>query len=91
MARLPTPCGDNNKWGVILNYYLSVAHNPDGTLKVEVTDASKLQGTPVSSIAPTESQVLTYNNSTGEWEAHTYIRASTKASGVPMKVNMLKR
>jgi hypothetical protein len=71
MARLPIPGGDNNTWGTILNDYLSVSHNSDGTLKVEVTDASKLQGTEVSSTAPTDNQVLTYNNSTGQWEAQT--------------------
>lgn len=48
MARLPTPGGDNDVWGTILNDYLSVSHNSDGTLKVSVTDASKLQGTHAS-------------------------------------------
>ncbi len=33
MSRLPTPGGDNNIWGDLLNDYLSVEHNPDGTLK----------------------------------------------------------
>lgn len=33
MARLPVPGSDNNAWGTILNDYLSVEHNPDGTLK----------------------------------------------------------
>lgn len=33
MARLPNPGSDNNAWGNILNEYLSVEHNPDGTLK----------------------------------------------------------
>jgi parallel beta-helix repeat protein len=71
MARLPTPGGDNNTWGTILNDYLNVSHNSDGTLKLSVTDASKLQGTAVSSTAPTDNQVLTYNNSNGQWEAQT--------------------
>jgi hypothetical protein len=71
MARLPIPGGDNNKWGTILNDCLKVSHNSDGTLKVELTDASKLQGTEVSSTAPTDNQVLTYSNSTGQWEAQT--------------------
>ena len=31
--RLPIPGGDTGNWGVILNEYLSVEHNPDGTLK----------------------------------------------------------
>lgn len=33
MARLPTPGGDNNQWGSILNDFLGVEHNTDGTLK----------------------------------------------------------
>lgn len=33
MARLPVPGGDNDVWGTILNQYLLVAHNADGTLK----------------------------------------------------------
>ncbi len=33
MTRLPKPGGDDNEWGGILNGFLSVAHNPDGTLQ----------------------------------------------------------
>jgi hypothetical protein len=33
MAKLPTPGGDAGQWGNILNEYLSVEHNPDGTHK----------------------------------------------------------
>jgi hypothetical protein len=33
MARLPTPGSDDGTWGDILNQYLSVTHNSDGTLK----------------------------------------------------------
>jgi len=33
MSRLPTPGGDDGSWGSILNDYLSVALNSDGTLK----------------------------------------------------------
>jgi len=33
MSRLPTPGGDDGDWGDILNDYLSVAHQPDGTIK----------------------------------------------------------
>ncbi len=32
MARLPTPGGDDGNWGEILNDFLSVAHNADGTV-----------------------------------------------------------
>src|SRR5690349_11019822 len=32
-TRLPIPGQDNGAWGDILNDFLNVAHNPDGTLK----------------------------------------------------------
>src|SRR5580658_7326501 len=32
-ARLPTPGSDDNTWGGILNDFLSVSHNADGTLQ----------------------------------------------------------
>ncbi|HEX6257951.1 MAG TPA: glycosyl hydrolase family 28-related protein [Candidatus Saccharimonadales bacterium] len=33
MSRLPTPGADSGSWGTILNDYLQVAHNANGTLK----------------------------------------------------------
>jgi hypothetical protein len=33
MTRLPTPGGDDGKWGGILNEFLGVVHNSDGSLK----------------------------------------------------------
>ena len=52
MSRLPTPGSDNGSWGTILNDYLAVSLNSDGTLKsdlsaqqVEVAKAGTLQGT----------------------------------------------
>lgn len=33
MARLPIPGSDNNQWGEILNDFLVVEHNADGSLK----------------------------------------------------------
>ena len=33
--RLARPRGDVNKWGAIVNKFLRVAHNEDGTLKIE--------------------------------------------------------
>lgn len=34
MARLPTPGSDSGSWGQVLNDFLTVEHNADGTLKV---------------------------------------------------------
>ncbi len=33
MARLPIPGGDDGTWGDILNNFLSIEHNSDGTQK----------------------------------------------------------
>lgn len=33
MSRLPTPGGDTGQWGTILNDFLNVEHNTDGSLK----------------------------------------------------------
>ncbi len=33
MARLPIPGGDDGQWGEILNNYLRIEHNSDGTHK----------------------------------------------------------
>ena len=41
MTRLPNPGSDAGAWGQILNDFLSVEHNPDGTLKASGTIASK--------------------------------------------------
>ncbi|HEV7930279.1 MAG TPA: hypothetical protein VGP12_09150 [Nitrosospira sp.] len=40
MSRLPTPGSDSGTWGTILNDFLSVEHNADGTLKSAATIAA---------------------------------------------------
>lgn len=42
MARLPVPGSDDGTWGTILNEYLSVEHNADGTLKTGGSLAGKV-------------------------------------------------
>ncbi|HLP86815.1 MAG TPA: hypothetical protein VK153_03000 [Candidatus Paceibacterota bacterium] len=41
MSRLPTVGQDNNEWGTILNDYLSVEHNEDGTQKLLTESVSR--------------------------------------------------
>jgi Pectate lyase superfamily protein len=52
--RLPTPGSDNGQWGQILNNFLSVEHNSDGTLIRAAEIASKYEkpseGIPVSDV-----------------------------------------
>lgn len=40
MARLPSPGGDDGTWGGVLNDFLNVAHNADGTLKTSAVSSS---------------------------------------------------
>ncbi len=47
MARLPTPGADNGSWGTILNEFLSVELNNDGTLKTDGSLGSKADDTSV--------------------------------------------
>jgi Major tropism determinant N-terminal domain len=49
VSRLPTPGGDNGDWGQILNDYLAVEHNTDGTLKKAAEIATKYSK-PISGI-----------------------------------------
>lgn len=48
MARLPVPGGDSGAWGSVLNDYLNVVHNNDGTLKDNTVSSSQLQDDAVS-------------------------------------------
>lgn len=43
MARLPQPGGDTNVWGEVLNDFLAVEHNTNGTLKkaADITQATQ--------------------------------------------------
>lgn len=49
MARLPSVGGDEGTWGTVLNDFLLVEHNPDGTLKPSGSLAAKAD---TSSLAP---------------------------------------
>lgn len=40
MARLPVPGSDAGTWGDVLNDFMSVAHNPDGSLKTSAVSGS---------------------------------------------------
>ena len=47
MTRLPQPGSDSGTWGDILNEFLSVEHNNDGTLKTAGSLVSKADDTAV--------------------------------------------
>jgi hypothetical protein len=47
MTRLPIPGSDDNSWGSILNDFLHVEHNDDGTLKASASLAAKANNADV--------------------------------------------
>ncbi len=57
MSRLPTPGGDENVWGEVLNEFLKVEHNTDGTLKAGITSADKVKLDGIQSGAQVNSVV----------------------------------
>lgn len=92
MARLPIPGSDTNSWGSILNDFLNVEHNSDGTLKTSGSLASKADDSSV--VHNTGSEVVggtkTFSNSpvvpTPSLGSHASTKAyvdSTVAAGAP--------
>ena len=70
MARLPAPGQDDGTWGDILNEYLSVAHNDDGTLKGGSGGASAmadLSDVDVTSSPPVAGSALFYDDTAAKW------------------------
>lgn len=66
MARKPQPGGDANTWGTILNDFLTVSLNADGTLKDATVSTSTLNAG-----APSSGQVLAYNGIGLSWSTLT--------------------
>jgi len=65
MSRLPVPGDDVDVWGEILNDFLSVEHNSDGTLKLASTIAAKADDSTVvhNSGSETVAGVKTFTSS----------------------------
>ncbi len=56
-ARLPVPGSDDGVWGSVLNDFLSVAHDGDGTVKANAVDAGALQDGSVTGTKLQDSSV----------------------------------
>lgn len=61
MSRLPTPGGDDGQWGAVLNDFLAVEHNTDGSLKLR-TDGTFASAASVSSLQTTTTNLTTAVN-----------------------------
>ena len=73
MSRLPVPGADEHTWGSILNDFLDVAHNSDGSLKNNIIGIGQVEDGAIttpklgSNNTPTTGQVLAYNGTTLNW------------------------
>jgi hypothetical protein len=89
MSRLPIPGSDDGSWGTLLNDFLGVEHNNDGTLKAAVKTINGLSPSSgaisvglaslsdVNASGPADSQVLSYNGTTNKWTAATVTSGGT--------------
>lgn len=59
MARLPNPGSDAGVWGDLLNEFLTVTHNADGTLKGAAVGGSTIQDGAVTTSKIADGQVTT--------------------------------
>lgn len=51
VARLPVPGSDNNVWGSVLNDYLAVQHNADGTHNIPATSLPNLPQSQITGLS----------------------------------------
>lgn len=85
MARLPIPGSDSETWGEILNDYLNVSHNSDGTLQSSaVSDAGAL---PLTTVTAKGDLVVGTGNATASRlgtgsNGQTLTADSTQATGL---------
>ena len=86
MARLPQPGGDDGTWGVILNDFLSVAHDTVGALNAGSVNTSQLVDDSVTvdkiatSNTPSTNQGLAYNGTSMQWANFEPFHASSSSS-----------
>ena len=80
MARLPIPGSDNNTWGDVLNDYLAVSHDTDGTIKPNAVDSSAIQDNSVSGAKLQDDSVTNAKLNTGSGGDGQVL---TKDSGSP--------
>jgi len=83
MARLPVPGGDADQWASILNEYLLISHNPDGTQRVGSTPPHSVELRDLDVKNPQSQNVanlvLTNDNARLVWKNPAEVaRANTK-------------
>lgn len=65
MARLPVPGNDQGTWGDVLNDFLDVSHNADGTLKNSIVDKQNLAANVFDDASNTTKGVIALSGDLG--------------------------
>ncbi len=71
MSRLPQPGSDKGIWGDVLNDFLSVAHNADGTLK------DSYSASQINTLLRSTDAVINYNTGTSSYPVRTTATTDT--------------
>jgi hypothetical protein len=85
MARLPVPGGDVDAWAAILNEYLLISHNPDGTQRDRTIGLQDLKTTNLSTDPSIKTPILSNNGSNLVWKSTNEINVrdfGAKGDGV---------
>ena len=67
MARLPTPGGDDGDWGDVLNGFLEVAHNTDGTLSSSAVASALPNPIPTTNLGSGTASSSNFLRGDGTW------------------------
>jgi hypothetical protein len=81
MARLPQLGGDDGTWGSVLNDYLSVALDTDGSVKAGAVDSSALQSNSVSGTKLQNDSVTNAKLNTGSGSNGDVLTKDTATTG----------
>lgn len=94
MARLPQPGGDEDIWGSVLNDFLEVSHNPDGTLKGNAValDADDIDDTSTTNKFTTGADITrlanTSGTNTGDQDLSGLVSKTTTVNGHALSANV---
>lgn len=82
MSRLPTPGGDENAWGTLLNDFLMVEHNGDGTLK-KAGDIATASSNASSALSTAQAKYTKPSDGIPESDLHSavVVKLNTAGSG----------
>ncbi len=81
MARLPVPGSDSGTWGQVLNDYLSVAHDNDGSIKAGAVDTSALQDGSISAAKLQDNSITNAKLNVGSGTNGQVLTRNTSAAG----------